>query len=84
LPLYLSQKTKIILGTVLLPATGTTYGINAAVSAAGSQISTGNCPVEYFKSIKNEVEIKWFRHYMLLDSVALSETLMIIENEIKG
>jgi len=68
--------------TVLLPGTGTTYGIDAAIRETGVKIDTGNCPIEYQKSIKNEVEIEWMRKYYLDDSVAISEALMIAEQKV--
>ena len=39
-------------------------------------------PIEYMKSIKNPTEVKWMKHFGLLDSVAICEALMIVEQKI--
>lgn len=84
----ITDELKKFTGTVLLPGTGTTYGIDAAVqegnSVTGGKVDDGHCPIEYQKSIKNEVEIEWIRHFLLDDSVAICEALMIVEDNINN
>ena len=80
----ITEELSDLTGVILLPGTGTTYGIDAAVRDAGVAVATGNCPVEYLKSIKNEVEISWIKHFSLLDSVAIAETLMTVEYSVKN
>ena len=65
-------------GTVWVPATGTTYGVLASLDDNVSKL-TSSCPVEYQKSIKNEVEQNGMRRSGLFDAVAISEALLNIE-----
>ena len=43
---FISNEVHDFVGTVLLPGTGTTYGIDAAVDETPAVINAGNCPVE--------------------------------------
>ena len=70
-------------GTVWVPATGTTYGVLNALSKDVTKV-TSPCPIEYEKSIKNEVEQKGMIRSGLYDSVACAEVLMWTENQLKA
>ena len=70
-------------GTVWVPATGTTYGVLNALSQDVTKV-TSPCPIEYEKSIKNEVEQKGMIRSGLYDSVACAEVLMWTENQLKA
>lgn len=70
-------------GTVWVPATGTTYGVLNALSQDVTKV-TSPCPIEYEKSIKNEIEQKGMIRSGLYDSVACAEVLMWTENQLKA
>lgn len=70
-------------GTVWVPATGTTYGVLNALSQDVKKV-TSPCPIEYEKSIKNEVEQNGMIRSGLYDSVACAEVLMWTENQLKA
>lgn len=70
-------------GAVWVPATGTTYGVLNALSQDVTKV-TSPCPIEYEKSIKNEVEQKGMIRSGLYDSVACAEVLMWTENQLKA
>jgi len=70
-------------GTVWVPATGTTYGVLNALSQDVKKL-TSPCPIEYEKSIKNEVEQNGMIRSGLYDSVACAEVLMWTENQLKA
>lgn len=70
-------------GTVWVPATGTTYGILNSLSQDVTKV-TSPCPIEYEKSIKNEVEQIGMIRSGLYDSVACAEVLMWTENQLKA
>ena len=70
-------------GSVWVPATGTTYGVLNALSQDVTKV-TSPCPIEYEKSIKNEIEQKGMIRSGLYDSVACAEVLMWTENQLKA
>ena len=70
-------------GTVWVPATGTTYGVLNALSQDVTKV-TSPCPIEYEKSMKNDVEQAGMIRSGLYDSVACAEVLMWVENQLKA
>ena len=80
---YLTIGTELgkISGKVWVPSTGTTFGVLNALDDSVEML-TDPCPIEYQKSIKNEIEQKGMIRSGLWDAVAISEALLNVETKL--